>query len=470
MNLFQINILPVIDGDNTLTITTNNVNASTDLFAFLSMELNYGITESSTPGQITLDCRLNEVDAVSDQLIREGQTVNIYAIADGAINLKQIFAGYITKIKYKRSGKGTFAYLFINSILGELSLLSVNTDWNDVSKTYNTIMTNISGGQVSLNPFLNQIAEGSLLSGIPRGSGDSLTSAIDWFTFIDGTAPALPSTLWAVCQTNKSRDSVLREILFPYNRLLWQKEDGTIIIQPLFYDDNADAKWNIDLKNNTNNNWLDWEIEKNAGNMINRIDFQFAAILPFDQYGASYQGGNNIYVSSFANPIYYSRINQLYQSGLFNTVILSNKALDTSIFTDAALYNSLVQANGQSAINNLSANNPVYYSPAPNNKSSSIPQIYASNEMAINNLLAYHLKVTYDYNVMTDETDINPPTQFLDFPLAKVINISSYGLLDYDSMLCFSCQLTIDGAGTNLTAYFVPIESITGIWYNLGGS
>ena len=467
MNLFQINILPVIDSDSVITITTNNSGA--DLYAFMGMELSYTIIGSSAPGYILLDFKLSEIDLINNQLIQEGQTVNVYAMADGTITLKQIFSGYIKKIKYSGSSKGTFALLIIDSILGQLVSLNAVTDWNDVTKTYNTIMTNISGGQVSLNPFLNQIAEGSLISGIPRGSGDSLTNVIDWFTFIDGNAPPLPDTLWAVCQTNKPRDSVLREILFPYNRLLWQREDGAIIIQPLFYDDKADVKWNIDFKANDKNTWLSWGVERNAGQMINRIDFQFAALLPFDAFGGPYQGGNNIYTSAFANPTYYSRMNQLYSSGLFNTAILANKALDSSIFTDSALYNSLVQANGQQAINNLSENNPVYYNPAPNNQSSSVPQIYASNEMAINDMQAYNLSITYDYNAMTDGTDITPATEFLDLPLAKIIDINSYGLLDYDSMLCFSCKLTIDNsAGANLVADFVPLESITGIWYNIG--
>lgn len=477
MNIFQINILPVIDGDPSFTITTNNPRAYnpvtqrySSLYSFISMKLNYRITESSTPGYIVLDFDFNSADlAAKDQLIQSGQTLNVYAIADGATTLKQIFQGFITSIRYSRTIKGTFAILTVDTLLGQLTLLNSLTDWNDSTKQYNTIMTNINGSQVELNPFLRQIAEGSLITGIPRGSGDDLTNLIDWFTFIDGNAPALPNKLWAVCQTNKNRDAVLREILFPYNRILWQREDGTIIIQPLFYDDNAEAKWNLDLQANSNNTWLGWDISKNAGHMVNRLDFQFAAILPLDSYGGAYQGGNNIYTSAFANPKYYSRMVALQESGLFNTAILANKSLDSGIITDASLYNSLVQSLNTSQLAQLSQRSPVYYNPVPNDGSATVPQIYASNEMAINLMQAYTMQVIYDYNVMTDETDTSPATQFLDLPLAKIVQVEAYGELDYNAMLCFSCQLSIDQEGSNLIANFVPIESITGSWYYLQG-
>lgn len=468
MNYYQIDVLPSIEGDNTVTITTNS--PAKTLYSFMAMNISYSIIQSSTPGFLVLDYNFNSSDILSEtQIIRSGQLINIYAIADGATTLQTMLRGFITSIEYKRSIKGTFAIIRFDSVLGQLPLLNSNTSWNDVTKTYNTIMTNISGNQVNLLPFLSAIAEGSVISGIPRGANTVTTNTtIEWFTFINGQAPALPSTLWASAQVNKSRDAILREVLFPYNRILWQREDGTILIQPLFYDDKADTKWNVDLQFNDQKTWLAWEAEENSGKMINRIDFQFAAILPFDGYGGPYQGGNNIYASAFPNSVYYKRMAQLQDSGLFNTAILTNKALDPSIFTDAALYNALVQANGQSAINRISANNPVYYNPSKNNQSNSVPTIYASNEMAINDMGAYKLSVTYDFNVMTNETDIQPATKFLDLPLGKVVDIQSHGILDYDSMLCFSGVLSVNTSeGSNFTAYFTPIESITGLWYNI---
>ena len=344
-----------------------------------------------------------------------------------------------------------------DQLLGQLVRANSNQSWQNATQSYATIMTNIAGNQVNLIPFLNEIAKGTLLSSIPESSTASLVQTP--FTFVDGTAPALASTLWASCQINKNRDAVLREILFPYNRLIFQLPNGQINIQPLFVDDSAPA-WDIDLSSNNSNNWLAWNTTDNSAEMVNRIDFQFAALLPYNDFGGAYTGGNNIYTSAFAPSLYYNRITDLYSSGLFNQAQLANKALDSSIFTDASLYNAFVNSNGQTSLDNLNSSNPVYYSAAP--KQNSVPQVYASNEMAINLMQAYTVSIVYDYNAMVDSNNIFP-----DLPLAKVVNIINYGLIDYDQMLCFDCELSVDlSNGSNLTCNFVPLKSITGTWYN----
>ncbi len=459
MNYFRINIVDTISGDAVVNISTGAVgdDNDNDIYKFLHMQLNYSITQSSNPSFVDIGIDLNTLDP--DRLIQSGQEINVYVIADDSTALQLIFAGWVRSIDRTCSMQGTYMRLNIDNVLGELTILGSNTNFNDATQQYNTIMLNIAANKVNLVPFLNTIANGSLLTDVPYAQQSTLSKTENWFTFIDGNAPALPDTLWALCQVNKPRDDVLREILFPYNRILWQNPQGDYIIQPLFYDDKADSAWNVDLFNN-DGNWLSWDISDHAGEMINRIDCQFAAILPFNGYGNANYSDNNIYTSSFANPTYYPRMNQLQQSGLFDTSILTTKALDSSLITDASLINSLTNALGQNNVQPLLKQNPVHLSPNSTN-SNTVPAIYASNEMAINNMKAYTTSVVYDYNNQTDDSG------FLDMPLAKIVDFTSNGLLEYDSMLCFSCSLNIDvNSGATLLANFTPVESICGQWYN----
>ena len=464
MNYFKLQILPTVDTDITIEISTgsNKAAADNDIYKLIKMEINYSIIQSSVPGFIVLGINLNEFGD-SNRPIKGGQAINIYAIADGGTALQLIYAGYIRRIRTIQSIKGSFIILYIDQLLGQLTQLSANTSWDAAINRYNTIMVNSSGSKVNLIPFLNAVVQGGLITKIPNYN--TLNPFISWFTFIDGSAPPLPESLWAVVQLNKRRDSVVREILFPYNRLLWQNPSGEYIIQPLFYDDKAHSKWNVDLFANSKHTWLDWEVSDNAGDMISRIDFQFAAILPFDQYGSPNYTDNNTYISSSPSTTYYPRMNSLRQSGIYDTSILTSKALDSSVISDPALMNSIVMTLGADKISNLLQQNSVYSSPIPTN-SNTVPAIYASNEMALNDMKAYTFSVTYDYNVMTDALPNIPASKFLDIPLAKIVDFNSKGILEYDSMLCCAAKLSFaDNAGANVVLDFTPIESILGTWY-----
>lgn len=455
MNLYQISINPAISGDNVIYISSMP-QANTSQYSFIAIHLNWSIIKSNTPCTLILDFKLDPLNN-AEARIKSGQSILVSMSATGSNTVQPLVKGYITNVKYQRSINGTFCIVQFDQLLGQLLRSNSNQSWQDATQSYATIMTNIAGDQVNLIPFLNEIAKGTLLSNIPENTPVDLVQTP--FTFVDGTAPPLASTLWASCEVNKNRDGVLREILFPYNRLIFQLPNGQINIQPLFLDDTAPA-WDVDLSSNNNNNWLAWDTADNAAEMINRIDFQFAALLPYNSFGSNYTGGNNIYTSAFAPILYYSRITDLYNSGLFNQAQMANKALDASIFTDASLYNAYVTSIGQTALNALNSSNPVYSSVVP--KQNSVPQVYASNEMAINLMQAYTVQIVYDYNAMVDSNNIFP-----DLPLAKVINIINYGLIDYEQMLCFDCELNVDvSSGSNLTCNFVPLKSITGTWYN----
>lgn len=463
MNYFRINIIDTISGDAVVNISTGAVgdDSDNDIYKFLHMQLNYSITQSSNPGFIDIGIDLNTLDP--DRLIQSGQEINVYAIADGSTSLQLIFAGWIRSIDRTCTIQGSYMRLNIDNVLGQLTILGSNTNYNSATQQYNTIMLNISANQVNTLNFLNTIATGSLLNDIPYNQQTTLTKSEQWFTFINGAsvprgASPLPDTLWALCQVNKPRDDVVREILFPYNRIMWQNPQGEYIIQPLFYDDKADSAWNVDLFGN-GGNWLSWETSDHAGEMINRIDCQFAAILPLNQHGNPKYTDNNIYVSASPNPTYYPRMNQLISSGLFDTSILTTKALDSSLITDASLIDSLTQALGYPEVQTLLKENQVHLSPNDKN-ANTVPAIYSSNEMAINNMKAYTATIVYDYNNQTDESG------FLDMPLAKIVDFTSQGLLEYDSMLCFSCSLNIDAnSGATLLANFTPIGSIVGTYY-----
>ena len=432
-----------------------------DYYNIFSLSLKYSILTSSNLSIIALDYK-SQPNLIPDKYkIKTGQGITVSIVNNNFSNV--IFSGYIRVKQFVRNVNGTFLYLVIDNTLGQLRDMSVNTSWNQATQAYDTIMTNIQGSTLSLDTLLKAVGKGTLLTAVPdNADAIALSSGLTWWNYVNGQAPALPTKIWAVAQTNKVRDDLIRELLFPYNRLIFQKPDGTINIQPLFYDDTASPFWDIDITDNNLTSWLDIKLLDESANVINRIDCQFAAILPFDQYGATSSTDNNYYISSFANPKYYKRINDLLESGIFSSSRLMQKALSTDIITDSSLLNSFISAYGYNNLQTLSKFNKIYKKPSQIDNVT-IPQIYASNQMASNLINAYNAEISIDYSKMID-LDGNP----LEFPLGKIITIESYGELDYNSMLCSMCSFNLDNStGSTLKLTLFPLESVTGKWFNL---
>lgn len=454
INKFIISITPIINTDNTITIETNNPDS---FYKLVQLKLNWNLLFSNTKNIIALHIKYDlSSKEFSNNIIRSGQLISIDLYNSQSRVRQTIFKGFISSIQLVRDNgnNGTMIYLMLDQTIGQLNIISSNNGWNDVLYKYNTIMDGFTGNTVEFKSLLKNIALGTIISNISDGFTGPLKDAT-YFNLIDGLAPPIPNNIWAVCVPNKSRDAVLREVLYPYNRIFWQTIDGTPTIQPLFFNDKADDIWSLDIQKN-NGFWINWAYQDNNATLINRVDTQFAISLPLDPYTTdpNIRIGNNIFSSAVAPKQYYPRLNNLYETGKWTSAKMVNLALDNSLLLDASLINSFNLSTIDNVItygSNLSANKQT------------VPKIYSANEISTNIIGAYSLKVLYDYNKMQSKNGFYLP------PLSKIITINSYGLLEYESMLCYNASLNLSNNtnnGLTLEVDYCPLNCITGVWYN----
>lgn len=449
-------ILPVAVGDKNISIQTNKPHP---LLTYLSFELNYSILASSVKSNVVfrVSGNFDAVPQVAQFVPKSGQTIKIEVLANNSTTRQTFYYGYIREVFFSRDiTMGTVMTLSLDQILGQLTTLGSNSDWNDTLYRYNTLMSGVTGNTVDLSTLLSAVAEGSLISGLPNNFDGPLQN--NYFTIIDGQAPPMPSQVFATALPNKTRDTILREVLFTYSRILYQSQDGKVIIRPLFSNDIANDIWSIDIAQNDTKVWLRWFFHESSANMVNRLDFQFGALLPFDRLNnpTIYDKiGNNTFCSTTADATYYRRMTDLYNSGKFTNAILQSKSLDQSLLLDSALYNSFLSTAG----NFDSTNAKIYASILPEGKRT-VPQIYGLNEMAINTISAYGVQIEYDFYKMVQLG------QFINLPLGQLVQVNTYNILDYSSLLCYNCKITSNTqTGTNAMLSLCPIKSVTGIWY-----
>ena len=337
------------------------------------------------------------------------------------------------------------------SILGQLGIMTSNGSWNSATRQYGNIFSTISANQVNYQQLLSVIRNGTLSS----------TSNL---LINDGSAKSLPSKVWALIIPDKTRLEVLKEILTPYSRIIYQKENGDITIQPLFIDDKADDIYSVNYYSN-NYNWISISGINNASKIPNRIDVIFGTTLPIPLFGSGVDPNifasaprissnnkienTNISTLNYAN-IYKSSA-RLYNSGLFIMPKQSTITVDNSMLLNQNLLNLLTGIyNTKDLFNSI-----IYKNDTGNTIINTLPQLYAQMYLAMENVTNYNATVVYDYlKVIVAES-----------PLGKIINIDNFGTIDYPSMLVSRTQLNLTLSGSTYEVDTVPLLSITGVWY-----
>lgn len=417
-----------------------------------SVESKILIKTNSNLNELLLD--ISTVTDFIDTLI--GRPITVYTSyynKQTNIQYQKInFKGFIsnTPSGLNHSDGGTIELTCI-SILGQLGIMTSNGSWNSATRQYGNIFSTISANQVNYQQLLSVIRNGTLSS----------TSNL---LINDGSAKSLPSKVWALIIPDKTRLEVLKEILTPYSRIIYQKENGDITIQPLFIDDKADDIYSVNYYSN-NYNWISISGINNASKIPNRIDVIFGTTLPIPLFGSGVDPNifasaprissnnkienTNISTLNYAN-IYKSSA-RLYNSGLFIMPKQSTITVDNSMLLNQNLLNLLTGIyNTKDLFNSI-----IYKNDTGNTIINTLPQLYAQMYLAMENVTNYNATVVYDYlKVIVAES-----------PLGKIINIDNFGTIDYPSMLVSRTQLNLTLSGSTYEVDTVPLLSITGVWY-----
>jgi hypothetical protein len=443
---FLIEISPLLTTDSTIFAssdfaTVSNVNSVGTIYALEQMKINYSIIQSSTPGVILLSTNL---PINTENKIQTGQILTISKILDFE-DQGIIFVGFVKRVVYNTSINGNYVTLLVDSLLSQLTQLPMVTN-NIETRQYDSSLISL---------FTNQITQENLWTNIIKNSLIQLASTkyIDYselkyppFAILDGKT-ILPNKLWANVQINQSRDSVLREILAAYSRIMYQDENGTIFVQPLFTNDTA-SEWNITYGQNDDPEieaiYESIQISDNAASMINSFTQNNLGGFP------GYFNTSNepqIQATAFANKTTFPRVNALNTSNYFNTGVIQYSSINQGMLKDTTYTNAWA---AQSANSGFTKGLGDQFK---------LPQIYAQNSLAQELMEAYNIDVSYVYQSVAA----------FDLPLGQIVAfnvVDDQDLLQYNNMVCYGAQLHYKGYGDGVSMHvsFAPINSITGIW------
>ena len=435
--------------------TLDDYDDSIDLglfFKFKNLNLTNSIINLSVPSSITFNIMVTgEIDLRIQEFLSTltGRKITVTSLQEDTELIE--YVGYIGAIQNGinlRSGSQFTIPMF--TLLSQLNRMTSNGSWDDSTRKYNNVFTTLSGNFIERDVLFTEIFKGTLLED---------TQVI----YEDYEFSPLPSKLWATITPDKSRLQVLKEILIAYNRIIFQHNDGSIVISALSIDDECDKVYNVDEIINSAT-WLTVDSVNNAVELINRVDVVFAVdnqpvnyfkpsgqpIAPPNIYATCPKISANNTVTDGDNILPYTEVyktsTRLYNSGKWCMPDIRNVSLGNNILLDTLLANLLIIPYN---------NSDIKYS--ANDKYNQLPAFYAQLFMAEVNAVNYNATVTYDYVITRLKSN--------ESPLCKVVTIDNNTDLDYPQNLITATYLSFDiGGGSKLTVTTAPLLSITAAW------
>ena len=303
-------------------------------YQFVNLVLNYSVVSSSVTSMLILGM---STTLSENNVLRSGQPVTVED--NGVI----VFQGVILTPTYKLlpmsedSKGGLYAVITLAPSLYQLTLMPMIFD--DTQAAQIKIVT---GVDVS-----NFLAGNTVQLSNTQDLLNYMVLDTDYSTYFDGriSADDLGKTLFVMATAETSRDTVLRQSIDYYNCILYQQEDGLIVIRQL--DPSFECPFDIDLANNIPAQnvtpetvpiapLLTYEYMENAYSTPAAVS-NYAMLAPDLAVAAL---ADQCVLTYAPNPIFFPRIKQLQMGGWFvgqigGTQINSNIASDPN--TAAAL-------------------------------------------------------------------------------------------------------------------------------------
>lgn len=476
---YIVTIAPLVESDYFATI--NNFSYKDDgkfqgkdvgqYLDIMSIKLSHSILDLSIESSIVIDINStydideNRPDIEEFISTLEGRRISVHQMVSNSKEDKIIYDGFIAIQPESISvHAGTQINLICQTVLSQLNTISSNRNWDESTRKYGNVFLTLSDNKISKELLFSSFFDGTLLQDVNTGERKVI--------FIDGDLPKLPNSLWAQIIPDKMRLEVLREILIPYGRIIYQRPNGDIVVSGLFINDYCAEVFNINVRYNFYNSYLNIEGSKNSCKTPNRIDVMFGV----DGF-AAFSGNedidtpdSNVFCSapyikdgkivdspqskSNGSQIKYTEVykssTRLYNSGFWQMPKQKTTSI-ADVMNDTIMLNML-----DSKLYEYSN----VFSTAHKEKFN-FAKLYAQLYLAELNATNYNSTVTYDYGGI----DYSVWKLSEANPLAKIVTIENYGLLDYPQNLVVTTTLTADiGTGSILSISTAPLLSITPFW------
>lgn len=459
MRLINIKVYPRLNtDDNEYTFNSNdnlsyiskrvatNTNDVSDVYQFVSMNLNYSLLSSNILSTLILSMQ-EPID--KNNSLKSGQPIEIRD------NGEIVFQGNILSLLYRvepineRGQGGMYVLLTLSPSIYQLTLMPMifnNDQVNQINSLLGIQAISFLQGNVS-----QKVTSADLLS--------YMLTNTDYNTYFSGlfNNKDLPSSVYLTATSGQSRDSVLRTSIDFSNCVFYQQENGTWNINQL--DSTNKAPFALDLWNDLNNTiindnkliiapMLNYDYIDNAASTPSIISNY--AMIP-SNLGVSLKP-NDLLLSYKPNPQYFPRLQQLQTTGWF-TGILSNTQINTNIMSDPTIRETL--EGFQSYPDQFMINSNPFG--AKEDWVSSYQALLTAKQLA-RSLTGY---ASLECNISLD--DPNLPGEGMGNILGKCVNILN---CDLDSGLIATYSRSYSTPGTIISLNIVPLGSCTGYWKN----
>lgn len=411
-------------------------------YEFFSASLNYSVQSSSVTSTLILSMN---VPPSSTNVLRSGQPVEI--TDDGST----VFQGVILSITYKllpmtenSATGGIYAIITLAPSIMQLTLTPMIFDSTQAQQVQ--ALTGVNVAFVLAGGVAQSISTQTLLN--------YMISNTDYSSFFSNTLTSqdVPSSVFLMASPAQDRDSVLRASLDFTNVVIYQQENGQIVIRAL--DATIASPFNVSISNQISTNptipnipMLQYEYMDNAASTASIVS-------NYNILSAGNSIANNIsnnILSYTPNPTYYPRIKQLSTTGWFVGEIGQTQINDNIVSdpTAAEAYNGYQSYPDQ------------YMNGSPQSGAKETP-IAAYQALLTGKQLGQALTnyANLQGTISLDDPNI-PYGSNLTTVLGSVIQIQG---CDLNAGLIATVNRTYTAQGSYLSFTAVPLGSITGFW------
>lgn len=421
--------------------SVSNPNQETQTYEFVSANLSYSLTSSSVTSQIVFS--MNEPMSTNN-IIRSGQLVKIIDGADVVFE-GQIIPKYVC-LPVSDSGQGGM-YLMGTLVPSIFQLTVTPMVFDATQANYINSLLGIEVASILIGNVSQDVDVSTLLTYMVSNTdySNSFLKTVQY--------SGLPDQVFLMASAGQKRDEVLRTSLDYTNTVIYQQEDGTIIIKQLTSTEKC--PFSIDLANANFG-----ELNSDVNNKVTLLTFEYddnALTTPsvISNYALIPAGTGLIVDTGYANykpnPDFYPRIQQLQNTGWFVGQI-TNCQINSNIMADPALAAILIgyqtskdqyMTSTLSTITNDSGFFTTYQS------------LITAKQLGA--ALTDYAKITGTITL----DDPNLPTTGMGNILGTCIDIQN---CDMKSGLIASYARTYSANGSFISFNIVPLGSITGYW------
>lgn len=395
-----------------------------------------------------LQSQYNEIDFF--QFIEEG---DLLFIKENNVN---IFAGYIESMQLDISMNGSQITLNFVNFIKQLS----------ISKVFGTLFNTIQPAQgINFGEFLDSITTYTLISiaqannplftfDIYKGSNESTVNPT--LVLTDDTKVFITiSSFMTILQA-------INKILYPYQRLIYQDNNGNIVIGPLSLYDNQEwyfSQYNSNNPSSVTIPYTNLSIRKSAAAVPN-FEYTTLFAIPVAQgllAGNQAQLNSNFFCQYSPSPQYFTRAIQLFNSGNFTItdiiiedVIADPNKIDTTLNNISDIIQSTTSNSSAAAITIASVNQtPKSQQPIPSIEGFSPSAIlfnYAARAMAEHMIEETQVVITSPRVAQVDAIG-----NLLSLPINQLVDlVLDSGILQTNSLYCRGYSLNYSSSSGSI--------------------